>query len=124
MSQREWLRCIGFWAVVWMGCCAGSQALAANWEICDLQLQVNRTQPSRAVLHTQVLKAQPQGHAECPQPGESLKFRPETADYQSELPRRLWPQPSQKVMVRYRYLDGFCKERGACRIQHYSPVLR
>lgn len=101
-----------------------SSAMAGNWEICDLKVQVRDKQSSRAQLQTRVIEAQAQGQAECPQPGSALSFRPETADYQSELPRRQWPKPGKTVTVRYRYLDGICKNRGPCRIEHFSPVLR
>ena len=99
-------------------------ASAGNWESCDLKVQVRDRQSNRAELQTRVIEAKPQAQAECPQPGSALSFRPETEDYQSELPRRQWPSPGKTVNVRYRYLDGECKERGPCRIQHYSPVLR
>ena len=99
-------------------------ALAANWEICDLKVEVRDKQTSRQELQTRVIESQAKGQAECPQAGTALSFRPETADYQSELPRRQWPKPGTTATVRYRYLDGQCKDRGPCRIQHYSPVLR
>lgn len=102
----------------------GAPAMAGNWEICDLKVQVREKQSSRAQLQTRVLEVKAQGQAECPQPGSALSFRPETADYQSELPRRQWPKPGKSVKVRYRYLDGECKHRGPCRIEHYAPVLR
>lgn len=101
-----------------------SSAIAGHWEICDLKVQVRDKQTHRAQLQTRVMQAQPQGQAECPQPGSALSFRPETADYQSELPRRQWPKPGKTVNVRYRYLDGECKDRGPCRIEHYSPMPR
>ena len=102
----------------------GASAMAGSWEICDLKVQIRDKQSSRAQLQARVIEAQAQGQAECPQPGSALSFRPETADYQSELPRRQWPGPGKTVTVRYRYLDGICKDRGPCRIEHFSPVLR
>ena len=101
-------------------CAAAAQA--ADWQICDLKVQVREKQSGGRALQTRVLEAQARGDAECPQPGTALSFRPEAADYQSELPRRQWPGPGAAVTVRYRYLDGQCKHRGACRIEHYSPM--
>lgn len=100
------------------------QASAVSWEICDLKVEVRDKQSSRLQLQTRVLEAKAQGQAECPQPGTALSFRPETTDYQSELPRRQWPSPGTTAAVRYRYLDGQCKDRGPCRIEHYSPMLK
>ena len=123
MSMPNRLRPLG-WVAAALLAAASAPALAANWALCDLQVQVREKQTSRNELQTRVLDSQAQGLAECPQAGTALSFRPETADYQGELPRRQWPQPGTTVMVRYRYLDGQCKDRGPCRIQHYSPVLR
>ncbi|QXZ10101.1 hypothetical protein KUF54_02210 [Comamonas sp. Y33R10-2] len=103
---------------------AGGPALAGDWQICDLKVQVLEKQSGGGQLQALVLAARSKGQAECPQPGAALSFRPETADYQSELPRRKWPKAGSTVTVRYRYLDGECKSRGPCRIEHYSPVLR
>ena len=97
-------------------------AQAADWQICDLKVQVREKQSGGRALQTRVLEAKASGDAACPQPGTALSFRPETADYQSELPRRQWPSPGAAVTERYRYLDGQCKNRGACRIEHYSPM--
>lgn len=112
------------WGSVLAVALSSASALAGSWEICDLTVQVRDKQTSRAQLQTRVVDARPQGQAECPQPGSALSFRPETPDYQSELPRRQWPKSGKTVVVRYRYLDGICKERGPCRIEHYSPVVR
>lgn len=99
-------------------------ALAASWEICDLKVEVRDKQTGRSQLQTRVIESQAKGKAECPQAGTALSFRPETEDYQGELPRRQWPKPGTTVKVRYRYLDGECKDRGPCRILHYSPLLQ
>lgn len=104
--------------------CAALPAKAANWEICTLKVEVREKQSGNHALQTRVIEAVPTGQAECPQTGTALSFRPETADYQSELPRGKWPKAGRTVTVRYRYLDGECKDRGPCRIEHYSPVLR
>lgn len=99
---------------------ATAPAMAGQWKVCDLGVKVRDKQTSSKQLQTRVVGTQAQGEAECPQPGAALSFRPETPDYQAEVPRRQWPKPGQTVKVRYRYLDGECKDRGACRIQHYS----
>lgn len=103
--------------------CAALPVRAAQWQICDLEVEVRDKQSSRRELQVRVLETRAQAQAECPQPGTALSFRPETQDYQSELPRRQWPKPGSKVKLRFRYLDGYCKDRGPCRISHYSPVL-
>lgn len=110
--------CLGLLAAA-----AASSALAGDWKLCELQVQLREQQTNPAELQTRVLAASTPNQAECPQPGSALSFRPETVDYQNELPRAQWPQPNQTVTVHYRYLDGQCKDRGPCRIQHYSPVL-
>ena len=111
------------WLAAILLCATGAPAMASNWEICDLKVEVRDKQTGRSQLQTRVIESRAKGQAECPQAGTALSFRPETVDYQSELPRRQWPKPGTTVKVRYRYLDGICKDRGACRIQHYSPVL-
>lgn len=101
-----------------------ASAMAAAWQVCDLRVQVLEHVQDTRTLSVRVLESQPQGLAVCSPPGTLMGFRPETADYQSELPRRQWPKPGSTVTVRHRYLDGACKHLGACRIQHYSPLLR
>lgn len=103
--------------------CGQSQiAQAADWKICDLQVQLREKQSNPAELQTRVKDSSTPNDAECPQPGTALSFRPETEDYQSMLPRRQWPKPGQTAVVRFRYLDGMCKDRGPCRIKHYSLI--
>lgn len=102
---------------------AVAPAMAGQWQICELGVKVRDKQTSSRQLQTRVVSTQARGDAECPQPGAALSFRPETPDYQTEVPRRQWPKPGQTVKVRYRYLDGECKDRGPCRIQHYSLLL-
>jgi hypothetical protein len=99
---------------------ACTPAMAGQWQVCDLGVKVRDKQTSSQQLQTRVVSAHGQGGAECPQPGAALSFRPETPDYQAEVPRRQWPGPGRTATVRYRYLDGQCKDRGPCRIQHYS----
>lgn len=97
---------------------------ASKWEICRMALRVTEvlTRPY-PTLQAQVVKvSQASATAECPEEGATLTFTPETADYQSTLPRRQWPKKGQLMHVDYRYLDGTCKGDGhshACRIQHY-----
>lgn len=100
----------------------GGELRAASWQICDLQVRVDTHQPAPRTLYVEVLHARPKGQAQCAPPGTKFGFRPATVDYQSELPRRRWPQPGTVSTVRHRYLDGQCKNVGACRIQHYSPL--
>lgn len=111
------------WLAAILLCATGAPAMASNWEICDLKVEVRDKQTGRSQLQARVIESRAKGQAECPQAGTVLSFRPETTDYQSELPRRQWPKPGTTVKVRYRYLDGECKDRGPCRIEHYSPVL-
>lgn len=98
-------------------------ASAANWEICDYRVQVLEHVAHSRTMFVKVLSAQPLRKAECSPAGTMKGFRPATRDYQGELPRRQWPKPGSTVTVRHRYLDGQCKNIGACRIQHYSPLL-
>ncbi|GGH58271.1 hypothetical protein GCM10010975_18710 [Comamonas phosphati] len=101
---------------------ATAPAMAGQWQICDLGVKVRDKQTSSKQLQTRVVDTQAWGDAECPQPGAALSFRPEAADHRAEVPRRQWPKAGETVKVRYRYLDGECKQRGSCRIQHYALV--
>ena len=103
---------------------ASSAATAGEWQICDLRIKVLAKRVEARQLEAEVLSAKTNAEAECPQPGQVLAFSPETEDYQSILPSRKWPRAGQTVGLRYRYLDGICKDRGACRIEHYSPQVR
>lgn len=98
--------------------------MAATWEICDLQLKILKPKPNEHLLFTEVISVENKRNAECPKAGDSFNFRPESADYQSMIPRRDWPKVNQLVSVRYRYLDGICKTAGPCRIKHYSLMKR
>ncbi len=100
---------------------AAAPATAGEWQICDLSLSIDARNRTDHTLSATVLKAQGKPGVECPPVGSSIRFRPESRDYQSELPSRQWPRTGQNFRVRYRYLDGICKDRGACRIEHY-PV--
>ena len=118
-STLHTLRGLVLVMLVWM---SGS-AQAAVWQICDYRVQVLEHVAHSRTMFVKVLSAQRHAKAECSPAGTLMGFRPSTRDYQSELPRRRWPQPGSSVTVRHRYLDGQCKNIGACRIQHYSPLL-
>lgn len=107
--------------------CAPAQA--STWQICRMELRISDApKPASAQLQAEVLKATPSSAtADCPTAGTTLTFVPETADYQTLLPRRAWPKKGQSVQVDYRYLDGICKGDGndhPCRIKHYPVVTR
>lgn len=97
---------------------------AANWQVCRMEVEITETvtQPYPG-LKGQVESVKPQAAStECPIRGEVIAFAPESADYQSMIPRKHWPRPGQRVWMRYQYLDGECKNDGhpkPCRIQHY-----
>ncbi|MFK4825636.1 hypothetical protein ACI0FM_12705 [Paenochrobactrum sp. BZR 588] len=95
-------------------------ASAANWEICDLTVQVQKPQTNEHMLFAKIISVKAQGQAECPKTGVAFNFQPESEDYQSMIPRKKWPKPNQIISVRYRYLDGICKNSGPCRIKHSS----
>ncbi|MFP8779255.1 hypothetical protein [Hydrogenophaga sp. RWCD_12] len=96
-------------------------ANAASWTVCDLTIQTRAREENgiRAVI-VGVRKTNP---STCPKAGAELGFAPETPDYQQVLPRQRWPKPGQRSRLRYRELDGWCKNdgaQGACTIRHYS----
>lgn len=121
MGGMQWPRVCGLVGMLVVAC-MGRLAVAQSWQICDLQVRVLEHDAQKRTLLVQVLQVQAQGAAECAPSGTHLEFRPASLDYQSELPSRQWPKPGQTVTVRHRYLDGICKNRGACRIQYYSPL--
>lgn len=99
----------------------GSRADAAGWQICTYQARVlqHQTGQIQAVLHRS------KHSGDCPPNGSVLSFAPETADYQSLLPRKKWPKKGRPFRLVYRYLDGICKNDGndrACRIEHFSVL--
>lgn len=100
---------------------------ASVWQICSMELRItNVLKRPYPQLQAQILKVIPASPTvECPKEGSTLTFTPETTNYQSELPRRQWPNKGQSVHVNYRYLDGICKGDGnnyGCRIKHYPIV--
>ena len=88
-----------------------------SWTICDYEVQAVRLDTLLTVRLVRPHGALP---ADCPAAAGEKTFTPETLDYQQTLPRRQWPRPGHRALLRYRYLDGFCKDRGPCRIKHHS----
>ncbi|ROM87593.1 hypothetical protein BK652_00640 [Pseudomonas brassicacearum] len=104
-------------------------AHAGTWQICRLELHiVEVVKKPYPQLEARVARASPaSATVECPQQGSTIRFIPETPDYQSTLPRRQWPAKGQSMRVDYRYLDGVCKGDGnqhPCRIKHYPLAGR
>lgn len=96
-------------------------AQAGRWMVCDLTIQTTarEEQGIRAVI----VGARKTNPLMCPQIGTELGFAPETPDYQQVLRRKAWPTPGQRSHLRYRELQGWCKNdgnQGACTIRHYS----
>ena len=97
-------------------------ASADAWVVCDFDVQAVRIDSAERTLHVTLLNGRPGNADECPTAPGQMSFTPETADYQSELPRKHWPHAGQRALLRYRHLDAICKSRGPCRIQHYSVI--
>lgn len=104
--------------------CATQTAHAGDWQVCQLEVEITGALklPVRG-LEGRVASSKPRSAGtECPSPGEVIAFEPESADWQSRIPRQHWPAPGQRVWMRYQYLDGICKGDGnsrPCRIEHY-----
>ncbi|PVZ85105.1 hypothetical protein C9426_20640 [Serratia sp. S1B] len=104
-------------------------AFASNWNICLLDAKINAIKTKDYPrLEAQIVQVTPEtASVECPTVGEIITFNPETMDYQRIVPRRQWPKKGESVQIRYRYIDGICKEDGRedypCRIKHY-PLVR
>lgn len=99
---------------------------AANWQVCRMEVEIIKTmtQPYPGLKGRVQSVTTQAASTECPIRGEVIDFAPESADYQSMIPRTHWPKPGQRVRMRYQYLDGLCKNDGnstPCRIRHY-PV--
>lgn len=92
-------------------------AHASPWQICQMSVKVTQRLPQQIEATVLSLKAKPE--VECPKVGERITFTPEAADYQTMLPKKRWPAVGKTVSMRYQYLDGECKDRGPCRIEHY-----
>lgn len=97
-------------------------AQAAAWQVCRLDLTI-QSAADKSQVQAKVERVSPSADAtDCPKTGEIIRFTPETADYQSLLPRKTWPKVGSKQRWRYIYLHGFCKNDGnsaACVIRHY-----
>ncbi len=101
-----------------------SSTQASSWQVCKLEVEIiARGKQPYPELQGRVasVKADP-ADAQCPKTGTVITFEPESADWQSMIPRKLWPASGQWVRMRYQYLDGICKGDGnshPCRIEHY-----
>ena len=110
--------------------CAAAAALlimafpahATDWVVCDYNVETIRNDRLKHELTVRLLQDRSKRPAGCPEPSGEMTFVPETADYQKELPRKQWPAPGQRTLLRYRYLDGICKSNEPCRIQHHSII--
>ena len=105
-----------------------AQAAQANtWQKCDMRVKITAhlvTVDTR-IIEARVVTVASKPDVQCPKQGEVIRFRPESADYQSELARKRWPKVGRIVRMRYQYLDGICKNDGnekPCRIEHH-PML-
>jgi hypothetical protein len=100
-------------------------AFAGQWEICDYTVQIESSVPSG--VRATVKEVVPKNPDICEKVGAALNFEPESADYQSVLPRKRWPKVGTVATLRYRQLVGFCKNDGntqPCTIKHYSILPR
>ncbi|MDR2154104.1 MAG: hypothetical protein LBE78_03635 [Burkholderiaceae bacterium] len=101
-------------------------ASAANWVVCDVRIKV--TGHRNDAVQATVLNVVAQGRAGCAlRAGQRLNFVAESLDYQRTLPRRQWPKRGRIAWLRYRHLDGICKNGGhpaPCRIEHYSLLKK
>ena len=104
-----------------LGSCANADA-ANQWTVCNLEISVAKVMRQGHMLSAHVVKAIGKNPISCPGPGTAISFAPETADYQGMLSKRLWPRVGTEAELQYRYLDGVCKDRGPCRIEHYAIV--
>lgn len=112
----------GIGAALVLAClCHAPMAQAATWQVCRMDLTIQTAEKGQ--IQAKVARVTPSRDAsECPAKGELIRFAPETADYQSLLPRKQWPKVGSQVRWRYIYLHGFCKNDGAsaaCVIRHY-----
>lgn len=115
MPRRPALSCL--FALLAM---AVGSANASTWQTCHLDVRIAPHQAR--MLAARLLKVRSKPGVTCPAPGETIVFAPESADYQTMLPRKAWPATGSTVRMRYLYLDGTCKNDGdpkPCRIEHY-----
>ena len=102
---------------------AFSYAKAGNqWVICNVEITIDKVSHQERTLSARVTKLIGTQAPTCPALGRQLTFTPETANYQNELPKRLWPRVGSKAKLQYRSLQGICKDRGPCTIEHYSII--
>ena len=93
-----------------------------RWTVCDYTVQTTRASVAEHTITATIVAHRQANPAACPGVGEAMTFTPETAGYQSHLPRKRWPVLGQRVHLRYRFLDGECKASGPCRIEHHSVM--
>ncbi|ARN19787.1 hypothetical protein [Piscinibacter gummiphilus] len=112
--------------VAFIALCAALPAMADSWVVCDYDVESVRIGANPPELTVRVRRGHARNGAECPAGSGERSFVPETADYQSNLPRKQWPKPGQPALLRYRHLDGICKPDRPCRIIHQSilPAAR
>ena len=109
-----------------MGTAAGAPAMAGQWVICDYTIRTTAHHARQQQIEARVeavAAAHPANTADCLPVGATLRFAPESADYQQMLPRRAWPRVHQRARLQYRHLDGICKNDGnprPCRITHHA----
>lgn len=113
-------------AAAFMVLFAALPAMANSWVVCDYDVEGVRIGGDPRQLTVRVLRGHPRNGAECPAATGEKSFVPETANYQNNLPRALWPKSGQRALLRYRHLDGLCKPDRPCRIVHHSilPAAR
>lgn len=94
-----------------------------SWTVCHYDVEAIRIERAPApTLTVRLLRPGGPLPADCPAASGEMTFRPASEDYQSELPRRQWPWPGQRALLKYRYLDGICKASGPCRIKRHSVL--
>lgn len=103
--------------------CFAAHAQANRWKVCDYTVETTHAHPSEHQVAVTIIAHRKVNPPACPEPGERMSFAPETADYQSQLPRKHWPQMGHWAHLRHRFQHGQCKDRGPCTIEHHS-VLR
>ena len=108
-------------SIVTLMCAFLPSAHAGSWTICNYTIETLATNASG--IRAEIKKAASNNPDTCLAVGAVIGFKPETPDYQSELARRKWPKAGQLSQLRYRELDGICKNDGnekPCTITHYS----
>ena len=109
------------WVFLWALLCA-AVCQAASWTICDFTVQVSAV--SDKGVRATIEKAAARNAAVCAAPGTEVSFLPERPDYQEHFSRKQWPKKYQRVPLRFRTLNGDCKNDGGgstpCTITHWS----